>query len=107
MIYSTLICSVMLLLFWGYHFYLTIINKTTNETFKYGDLQDEMNYLKHNPEISAEIEKKLKPWQLKRRTKLLEMIKTGKKIKNKYDKGFKQNIMEVISPPSAKKSKFS
>jgi hypothetical protein len=131
--------ALMLFGFWLYHFYLTVRNRTTNETFKWEDIDrlykivrtyrknasnpDDMETLYHKiyhdagkkkdskDKKAAEAQERKnieKEWRLKQLKSINEMVKNNSNPKNAYDKGFWNNIKEVILPPSLyKKSKFS
>jgi hypothetical protein len=88
--------------FWGYHFYLTLINKTTNESFKWGDVDDEIQ------NITEMMEKKIKVKYvdgtdkhiIERRKNLEMMVKNDAYPSNIYSKGIFQNIKEMLFPLS-------
>jgi hypothetical protein len=114
LIFFCVATGFMVLGFWLYHFYLTILNRTTSETFKIGDMKDEIQmleeYMEKYPNQGVPIPKnwQKKPWEKVRRLKLADMMKKKQSYQHSYSKGWLANIKEVIWPPSlyTKVSKF-
>ena len=79
------IIGVALLGFWGYHMYLVYCGTTTNETFKWGDLEDELRAQMQDAQ----------------RKKGETPTKRVKMPPNVYDRGFRANLYEVVFPPSS------
>ncbi|KAL9644835.1 hypothetical protein ABK040_005317 [Willaertia magna] len=114
-------CGLMIFGFWFYHVYLIWSNTTTNETFKKNEMKQLWKIIKLKKDIkklsvnelydeiyeqeeetnNKKAEKKRKEWKLQ----LLENLMTKAKNNEEpnfdfYNKGFLQNVKEVIFPPS-------
>jgi len=74
--------------FWAYHMWLIRCGTTTNETFKWDDLKDELRYQMNE----------------KQRQRGEELTKKVKMPKNEYNGGFFRNLSEVIVPISSRVS---
>eukprot|EP00325_Prymnesiales_sp_UTEX-LB-985_P030866 CAMPEP_0174732154 /NCGR_PEP_ID=MMETSP1094-20130205/58873_1 /TAXON_ID=156173 /ORGANISM="Chrysochromulina brevifilum, Strain UTEX LB 985" /LENGTH=227 /DNA_ID=CAMNT_0015934631 /DNA_START=79 /DNA_END=762 /DNA_ORIENTATION=- len=72
--------------FWAYHIWLVRCGTTTNETFKWGDLEDELRH-QMNKKQKAKGEKLTKKVNLP---------------KNEYNRGFLTNLGEVLVPLSSR-----
>lgn len=107
----------MMFVFWCYHFYLTITNFTTNETFKWSEVKEELqvSLFQKKKFIEQYIKQKLKSKERPiykdkvkehvalRREQWIKFVKDGKKMIHKYNLGFMNNIKEVIFPKCTNK----
>ena len=71
--------------FWAYHMWLVWCGTTTNETFKWGDLEEELRA-------------RMQEQQRNRKEKVTHRVKVPANI---YNRGFLRNLWEVIVPPSS------
>lgn len=80
------VIGVALWLFWAYHMYLIYYGTTTNETFKWGDLEDELR-------------SQMQDRQRRRGEKVTKKVTIPA---NLYDRGFFPNLGEVLLPLSSR-----
>lgn len=71
--------------FWAYHMWLVRCGTTTNETFKWGDLEEELRA-------------RMQQQQRARQEKVTNRVQVPANI---YNRGFLRNLWEVIVPPSS------
>jgi len=74
--------------FWAYHMYLIWRGTTTNETFKWGDLHEELRY----------------QMQIKQRERGEPVTKKVNMPANVYNRGLFSNLGEVLHPLSSRKA---
>jgi len=126
-----IVISLFLFYFFAYHLYLVVKNTTTNETFKWSDIKDQIKLQKLNNSSSSSgtteddkskdnngTLKKSKHQQNRNQKKketlfpshavdkytiTLPLPDSFKEMKNIYNRGFINNILEVIFPFSDKK----
>jgi len=83
-----LVIGIALWGFWAYHMYLVWRGTTTNETFKWGDLQDELRY-------------QMQKQQRERGEKVTKRVKMPA---NLYNQGLFRNLAEVLVPLSSRRA---
>eukprot|EP00761_Pharyngomonas_kirbyi_P010104 gb/GECH01010122.1/.p1 GENE.gb/GECH01010122.1/~~gb/GECH01010122.1/.p1 ORF type:complete len:382 (+),score=24.16 gb/GECH01010122.1/:1-1146(+) len=109
LLFLMLACGVMLSLFIGYHLYLISRNTTTNETFRWSVVRDDIQCLRSDLEEAESLEMSaidnqdvhvLQEDVARQHRNLLHIARSGTThIPNPYDKGIWGNFAEIICPP--------